>query len=95
MSSATGAVESRVMTMEELEKEKQGDPEANCIGWSGKVFGHNYEARYDTWYSAPTGDVGNIPAPFIEDILEASKERKKTYVHDICTRCGNVIRRRS
>lgn len=52
------------------------------------LIGHKYQSRYD--YGAPTGVIrGAVDDPML--LIEASKP--KTYVHDICVRCGNVIKK--
>jgi len=57
-----------------------------CIGWWGKKFGHNYEARFDSEMPGSFEITrGSLSA------LEAMRE--KTYVKDVCTRCGKEILR--
>lgn len=59
----------------------------NCPAESWLTKGHRYEARYS--YGNPTvtkawgGAISTVP-----EIIESSKPR--TYVHDICTRCGDI-----
>ncbi len=48
------------------------------------MFGHKYEARYDSRMP----DKFEVEGNYIEAI-EAIKT--KTYIHDICTRCGHII----
>jgi len=49
--------------------------------------GHRYEARYD---------LGAADLSQFEDFRGSNKSlealRKKTYIHDICVRCGDVIK---
>ena len=50
----------------------------------------DFQPRYD--YGEPTiAKAGNIDAYDLMQIMEASK--KKTYVRDVCNRCGKVIER--
>lgn len=53
-----------------------------------KKHGHRYEARFDSVFPTHLELEGSSPA-----IVEALKT--KTYVHDICTRCGDIKRRQS
>lgn len=51
-------------------------------------FGHHFEARYSY---GPAGQI-KVEATLhgtLAEILEASKA--KTYVHDVCVRCGKII----
>ena len=63
-----------------------------CKAATWLTFGHRYQPRFD--YGLPTvtkawgGAVSTVP-----EIIESSKPR--TYVHDICVRCGDVIQRPS
>lgn len=61
-----------------------------CTSW----MGHNFKARYDfgepdlnkirsTFKSFKTDDMG----VFFESL------KPKTYVHDVCTRCGTTVER--
>lgn len=63
-----------------------------CTGIVGRLFGHNFEARYS--YGAATTMVdefeGNASA--VIAVIEASKP--ETYVHDVCTRCGATIEKK-
>jgi len=79
-----------------------GDKQVSrCKGVIGWLFGHHYVARYDTSNEkgsptvAPTGD-GLTPKDAIA-IMDSSCERKSTitYIHDVCTRCGHVVERKS
>ena len=66
-----------------------------CKGILGKIFGHNFKARYNTEYSE-----GKFPpdldlwSPYCKDIIEATKSEKSEYIHDICIRCGKVIKKK-
>ncbi|SCW91963.1 hypothetical protein SAMN03159424_04404 [Pseudomonas sp. NFACC05-1] len=53
-------------------------------------LGHKYRARYD---SEPMLDfqVGRITPSDMCRFLEPG--RKQTYVHDVCERCGHIVRR--
>lgn len=61
-----------------------------CTGWFGQ---HKFVARYD--YGEPHVPEGGIPySPAVDelgDILERMKSR--TYVRDVCVRCGHIIER--
>ena len=65
-------------------------PVKECIGFIGKLFGHNYQPRYDTVppkcvdLKCSPGSVGNF-----NDTLR--NLTKKEYRCDVCTRCGDVI----
>lgn len=53
-------------------------------------FGHKFEARYNI--GEPTlGHVQYSRESDLAMLLEASKPR--TYLHDICPRCGTVVKR--
>ena len=56
----------------------------DCCGIMGRIFGHNYKARYDT--SMPGGWT----------IEKGSKEallamRTIIYRGDVCKRCGDIV----
>lgn len=53
--------------------------------------GHRYEARYDSGVPTLKNVRGAYEADQITQIIEAS--RVKTYVYDICTRCGHILKR--
>lgn len=53
------------------------------------IGGCRFEARYEL--SAPGLKIESYEGPRLVDVIEAS--RAKTYVHDICTRCGKVVQR--
>ena len=55
--------------------------------------GHNYEARYH--YGEPTMDVNSVRGTASQIDAMASlvrSTRTQTYVHDICTRCGHIVK---
>ena len=55
------------------------------------VFGHNFEPRYD---EEPGLSVEMGPKWRREDVLAIfDATRKRTYVHDVCTRCGATVNR--
>lgn len=58
-----------------------------CTNWKG----HNFEARYDVgepnFSSFKSLRVDDYPT-----LIEAMKP--KTYVHDVCTRCGATVERK-
>lgn len=60
-----------------------------CKGLAGLIFGHKFQPRYST--GAPKVgelDVEDASPAFLLGFVEASKS--KTYVHDVCVRCGAV-----
>lgn len=59
-----------------------------CVGLIGKVFGHKYEARYDSSDAHETNLSGCSVDEAVQ-FLEATKSH--TYVCDICERCGDII----
>lgn len=56
------------------------------------VMGHKYRPRYDT-EPAHSFRVESISRGAMLDLMD--RNQKKTYVHDICERCGHVIQRSS
>jgi len=80
-----------------------------CDGIWGRLFGHKYVARYDTednfpsqldlGKSGPQGPsiVGQYAWYCLSTMsgyqIDQSKNKKRTYVHDVCVRCGHVINR--
>lgn len=61
---------------------------ATCI----KDKAHKFEPRYD--YGQPLGiEAQNIGSQVLLDFAEATKS--KTYVYDICTRCGMIVGRKA
>lgn len=69
-----------------------------CIGLFGKLFGHKFKSIYNEEESeGKYPDNCWVPslAAFsyeIARIINASKSKKITYIHDICFRCGKVIK---
>lgn len=65
---------------------------AQCLGAVGLTNGHNYQPRYDE--GEPVGLSDSVLFTTIDarkaEIIAASKSR--TYVCDVCTRCGDVIK---
>lgn len=60
-----------------------------CNGPAGVLFGHNYQPRYSTGKPALTSvKASDGCVDDLLDLLEASKP--STYVHDVCTRCGDI-----
>ena len=54
------------------------------------IFGHSYEPRYDLGESKwPTG----FRAEYVNVEAILNKFRTKTYVCDICVKCGHVIKK--
>jgi hypothetical protein len=71
-----------------------------CQGIAGRLFGHNYEARYSSERTAPDAEtVAQLVHPMnstssmdaAENLVAASDE-KEVYHLDICTRCGDAIK---
>jgi len=65
---------------------------AGCIGFFGSMFGHNYQARYDEKSYLPEDHI-NASCESVVAVLENMRTDEKIYVHDVCVRCGHVIRR--
>ena len=72
----------------------------NCKGILGKLVGHKFKARADTKYGASKWPFteGTIESQIstsesVVDILRETGTCDETYVCDICTRCGMVIKR--
>lgn len=80
--------------------------ENDCKGITGWLFGHKFEARYDSNDNQTTpGNFTTQQVPedilsqaiedgeCLSDILEAMavNSKKSTYVHDVCVRCGKVV----
>ena len=53
--------------------------------------GHRFEARYN--YGEPRiksmGESSNITAQELVNIINSTKS--KTYIHDICVKCGKIV----
>lgn len=62
------------------------------MNWICKYLGHNYQARFDS--ELPVEVFNRIQSV---DGAEGTKQlqtmRRSTYVHDVCTRCGQVVER--
>jgi hypothetical protein len=72
----------------------------DCCGMMGHWFGHNFEARYDVHEKGEQDPiVGMFNHATYESTAEGIKSvvpekfKKRTYVHDVCTRCGLVVKR--
>lgn len=61
-----------------------------CNGFIGLIFGHKYEARYSYGHPTLTKAGSYWEAREVVAVLEASK--LKTYVCDVCTRCGCIVK---
>jgi alkyl hydroperoxide reductase subunit AhpF len=70
------------------------DDRKPCKGLLGLLLGHNYEHVFDT--EEKDGYFPKIEGSVILDtmsnIIQSAKLHKKTYVHSVCTRCGDVIK---
>jgi len=62
--------------------------EQECNSFIGRLFGHDYQPRYSTGPGDFTGMKGSLHA--CRTMMEEAKS--KTYVCDVCTRCGKVIK---
>jgi hypothetical protein len=62
-----------------------------CKGLAGLIFGHKFQPRYDKGTPALTSvkAADGCPDDWV-DLVEASKP--STYIHDVCTRCGDIAR---
>lgn len=83
------------------------DKTDNCKGLTGWLFGHKFYPRYDESSSTTTpGNFSSVGIPdtvlsqaveeeYLCDIIAAANgdSSKRTYVHDVCVRCGKVIKR--
>lgn len=59
-----------------------------CRSW----LGHRYRARWDTRPGIGRINIeGNTTADALARVIEAY--RIETYICDVCTRCGHVIKR--
>lgn len=69
--------------------------ENKCQGFFGWLFGHKYQARYDSWRKSGPSTITKANAYNFADLLEASKakEEKDAYIYDVCVRCGCKIKR--
>lgn len=72
-----------------------------CLGIAGRLFGHQYEARFDSVEEYPytgtrTLNVNGSPTTAAE-IAEMFNNGglTETYIHDVCVRCGDVIERKA
>lgn len=63
------------------------DRQMKCVGLMGMLFGHKFEARYNT--SSPTLQTAKGEPKSLPELLEASKAKK--YIHDVCVRCGDIV----
>lgn len=67
------------------------------------MFGHKFEPRYDKvesggkWPFTEGSLESQIAATHTGDaeanLIHATREHNSTYVHDVCVRCGETIRR--
>ncbi len=62
-----------------------------CPRFGKWIGGCRFEARYDEQPGANTTLEGFIPTMATKAILAAA--RKRTYVADVCIRCGKSVRR--
>ncbi len=61
----------------------------DCKGLVGLIFGHRFEGRYsieETTFPVNTGHGWVVED--VERLIKASKNYKRTYHGDVCTRCG-------
>jgi hypothetical protein len=64
------------------------------------LIGHNYQGRYDSEAASPEviNRIMKEVGPFLEDVVAAAMiadAGKKTYVADVCPRCGSVTHTRA
>lgn len=70
-----------------------------CAGLWGKLFGHKFEERVDESMSAaPVHTIDSYTsiahgASGMAMILNTMRSVEQKYVHDVCVRCGTVIKR--
>ncbi len=60
----------------------------SCRGLVGALFGHDFQPRYNTQYTKCQEQGFD---DFGEYEYEDMKPANTTYVHDICTRCGQKV----
>lgn len=68
----------------------------DCDGVMGFLWGHKFEARYDEMKdAAAAADIKaeGVSAQALTDLMETRRNIKKIYVHDVCIRCGQIIKR--
>lgn len=70
--------------------------EERCSAETWFTRGHRYEARHDLSACKSLEDIFGGIGEYnykggISHLLE--KTRNKTYVRDVCTRCGNILER--
>lgn len=73
-----------------------------CQGLMGRLFGHKFVQRMHTteetagkWPFTEGTIESQIAATNVagmSDLVQATSARKTTYVHDICVRCGKIIK---
>lgn len=61
-----------------------------CLGWKGR---HNFQGRYDEEALSPAAIEAYVASDANIFVSELNALKKRTYVHDICTACGAVIKR--
>ena len=71
-----------------------------CKGLMGRIFGHKFEDRYDEEVgegklpdSKQEIYIDSLICDGLPNIINSTKSCKRTYVYDICTRCGEKIER--
>lgn len=57
-----------------------------CVGWIGSIFGHRFRGRYDETRTLP-----QLLGAVTVDGLDLY-ETHRTYVADVCERCGALVR---
>jgi hypothetical protein len=64
---------------------------SRCITWRGV---HRFEARYDLSPATchPT-QVSTLLGVDPSIIALGEQSRQRTYIHDICVRCGTIVKR--
>lgn len=82
------------MDIESINSEIKQD---KCTGIFGKLFGHNFQPRY-----SESESEGTLPQDFwspaltfgrdVVNIINSTKSRKSEYVHDVCVRCGKIVK---
>jgi len=79
----------------------------HCRGLMGRLYGHQFESRYDTDDKTDAGQKPSEQSMYqmsatalatgqgLAEMIAAGSGRtsKSTYVHDVCVRCGKVIQR--
>ena len=62
---------------------------SECSGVMGRLFGHNFKARYDETSEIPLEIFRRLESA--EGGVTSLRRKVKTYRGDVCTRCGEKV----